>query len=136
MNVLASIGVDPIGFSKLLSSKLYAQIRLRMEYGLAINLFSSSQFQQLENNENKCTMMIYGTYGRTSTKITLHLANLPTMNERVCILPTQFFFRFLYVPDDSLLGFFSHMYSTLESISGLTSLKLPFGNICLLFMTT
>lgn len=47
--------------------------------------------------------MIYGAHNRSSTKMMLHLANLPTMIERVNILQAQFLFRFLYVPDDSLL---------------------------------
>lgn len=35
----------------------------------------------------------------------LHLANLPTMTERLNILQAQFLFRSLYVPNDSFLGY-------------------------------
>lgn len=106
MNMLTSIGVNPTGFSKLLSSRFYAQIvRSQMEYSLAINLFSNSQLRRLEDTQNKCIQKIYGAHDRSSTKVMLHLAKLPTMNERVRILQAQFLFRSLYVPGDSLLGY-------------------------------
>lgn len=116
MNVLTSIGVNSTGFSKLLSSRFYAQIvRPQMEYGLAINLFSNSQLQQLEYTQNRCIWMIYSAHDCSSTKVMLHLANLPTMNERVRILQAQFLFRSLYVPDDSLLG---HLLPHVQHIRG------------------
>lgn len=43
MNLLTSIGVNPSGFDKLLSTRFYMQIvRAQMEYGIAINRFTSS----------------------------------------------------------------------------------------------
>lgn len=50
MNILKSIGLNPSGFSRLLSSRSYAQIvRSQMEYGLAINLLFHSQLKRLED---------------------------------------------------------------------------------------
>lgn len=76
-----------------------------MEYGLTINLFSNFQLQTLEYTQNRCITMIYGTRNRSSIKLMLHLVNLPTMNERVCILQAQFLFCSLNVPDNSLLDY-------------------------------
>lgn len=106
MNILKSIGLNPPGFSRLLSSRSYAQIvRPQMEYGLAINLLFHSQLKRLEDTQNKCMWMIYGAHDCSSTKVMLHLANLPTMTERLNILQAQFLFRSLYVPNDSFLGY-------------------------------
>lgn len=50
MNILKPIRLNPIGFSKLLSSMFYAQIvRPQMEYELTIDLFSHSQLKRLED---------------------------------------------------------------------------------------
>ncbi|ORE19887.1 hypothetical protein BCV71DRAFT_242540 [Rhizopus microsporus] len=90
MNVVNSVEISPTGFSKPLSPRFYTQIvRPQMEYGLAINPLSHSLF----------------THDRSSIKVILHLANLPAMIKRVNILQAQFLFRFLYVPDNSLLGY-------------------------------
>ncbi|KAG1522961.1 hypothetical protein G6F52_005411 [Rhizopus delemar] len=104
MNVLSSIGVNPSGFSKLLCSRFYAQIvRPQMEYGIAINCFNHSQLKSLEEAQDKCICKIYGASRKTSTKVMLHLAKLPTMRERVAILQAQFLFRSLSLPEDTLL---------------------------------
>ncbi|KAG1491690.1 hypothetical protein G6F52_013438 [Rhizopus delemar] len=104
INVLSSIGVNPSGFSKLLCSRFYAQIvRPQMEYGIAINCFNHSQLKSLEEAQDKCICKIYGASRKTSTKVMLHLAKLPTMRERVAILQAQFLFRSLSLPEDTLL---------------------------------
>ncbi|KAG1587637.1 hypothetical protein G6F47_010874 [Rhizopus delemar] len=104
MNVLSSIGVNPSGFSKLLCSRFYAQIvRPQMEYGIAINCFNHTQLKSLEEAQDKCICKIYGASRKTSTKVMLHLAKLPTMKERVAILQAQFLFRSLSLPEDTLL---------------------------------
>ncbi|EIE79794.1 hypothetical protein G6F46_013003 [Rhizopus delemar] len=104
MNVLSSIGVNPSGFSKLLCSRFYAQIvRPQMEYGIAINCFNHTQLKSLEEAQDKCICKIYGASRKTSTKVMLHLAKLPTMRERVAILQAQFLFRSLSLPEDTLL---------------------------------
>ncbi|KAG1569857.1 hypothetical protein G6F48_002230 [Rhizopus delemar] len=104
MNVLSSIGVNPSGFSKLLCSRFYAQIvRPQMEYGIAINCFNHSQLKSLEEAQDKCICKIYDASRKTSTKVMLHLAKLPTMRERVAILQAQFLFRSLSLPEDTLL---------------------------------
>ncbi|EIE91862.1 hypothetical protein RO3G_16573 [Rhizopus delemar RA 99-880] len=104
INVLSSIGVNPSGFSKLLCSRFYAQIvRPQMEYGIAINCFNHSQLKSLEEAQDKCIYKIYGASRKTSTKVMLHLAKLPTMRERVAILQAQFLFRSLSLPEDTLL---------------------------------
>ncbi|KAG1152232.1 hypothetical protein G6F37_002254 [Rhizopus arrhizus] len=55
MNVLTSVGVNPNGFDRLLSTRFYAQIvRARLEYGLAINQLTASQIKVLEDAQNEC----------------------------------------------------------------------------------
>ncbi|KAL1929636.1 hypothetical protein VTP01DRAFT_1774 [Rhizomucor pusillus] len=106
MNFLNSIGVNLSGFSKLLSSRFYAHIvRPQLEYGLAINTFCNSELKQLEDTQNKCMRKIYGTHDRSSPKVILHIANLPTMVERVHILQAQFLFHSLTASEDTLLGY-------------------------------
>ncbi|KAG1464530.1 hypothetical protein G6F46_001259 [Rhizopus delemar] len=104
MNVLSSIGINPSGLSKLLCSRFYAQIvRPQMEYGIAINCFNHTQIKSLEEAQDKCIYKIYGASRKTSTKVMLHLAKLPTMRERVAILQAQFLFRSLSLPEHTPL---------------------------------
>jgi hypothetical protein len=74
-----------------------------MEYAIAINCFNHTQLKTLEEAQNKCIHKIYGASGKTSTKVMLHLAKLPTMKERIAILQAQFLFRSLSLPKDTLL---------------------------------
>ncbi|CEG79965.1 hypothetical protein RMATCC62417_14367 [Rhizopus microsporus] len=105
MNMLSSVGVNPSGFSKLLCTRFYAHIvRPQLEYGLAINRFTVSQFHTLEEAQNNCIKKIYGARGKASTKVMLYMPKLPLMPERASILQVQFFFRSLYLPEDALLA--------------------------------
>jgi hypothetical protein len=80
MNALSSIGVNTSGFSKLLCSQFYAQIvRPQIEYDIAINCLNHTQLKTLEEAQGKCIRKIYGASRKTSTKVMLHLAKLPTM---------------------------------------------------------
>jgi hypothetical protein len=104
MSVLMSIGVNPAGFSRLLSTRFYAHIvRSQLEYGLTINRFTSTQLKALEDVQDTCIRKIYGARGMSSTQVVLHLAKLPLMKERVHILQAQFLFRSLHLPSDALL---------------------------------
>ncbi|KAG1497751.1 hypothetical protein G6F46_003661 [Rhizopus delemar] len=78
-------------------------VRPQMEYGIAINCFNHTQLKSLEEAQDKCICKIYGESRKTSTKVMLHLAKLPTMRERVAILQAQFLFRSLSLPEDTLL---------------------------------
>ncbi|KAG1625268.1 hypothetical protein G6F44_012699 [Rhizopus delemar] len=104
MNVLKSIGINPSGFSRLLSTRFYAHIvRSQLEYGLAINRFTNTQLKSIEDAQDTCIRKIYGARGNASTKMMLHLAKLPLRADRVHILQTQFLYRSLRLPDDALL---------------------------------
>ncbi|KAG1140136.1 hypothetical protein G6F37_009282 [Rhizopus arrhizus] len=104
MNVLTSVGVNPNGFDRLLSTRFYAQIvRARLKYGLAINQLTASQIKVLEDAQNECLRRIYGASKRASTKVMRHLSRLPTMKERLNILQAQFLFRSFTLPEDALL---------------------------------
>ncbi|EIE81601.1 hypothetical protein RO3G_06306 [Rhizopus delemar RA 99-880] len=74
-----------------------------MEYGIATNYFNHTQLKSLEEAQDKCICKIYCAPRKTSTKVMLHLAKLPTMRERVAILQAQFLFRSLSLPEDTLL---------------------------------
>lgn len=70
MNVLNTIGVNPIGFSQMLSTRFYANIvRLQIVYGPAINIFTSFQLKRLADTQNKYIRKIYGIHDRLSTKV-------------------------------------------------------------------
>lgn len=70
MNILNTIKVNPTGLSKILSSGLYANIvRLRIVYGLVIDIFTSLQLKRLADTQNKRIRKIYGTHDRSSTKV-------------------------------------------------------------------
>ncbi|EIE76661.1 hypothetical protein RO3G_01365 [Rhizopus delemar RA 99-880] len=68
-----------------------------------MNVLSSIGLKSLEEAQDKCICKIYGASRKTSTKVMLHLAKLPTMRERVAILQAQFLFRSLSLPEDTLL---------------------------------
>jgi len=74
-----------------------------MKHGIAINCFNHTQLKTLEEAQNKCIHKIYGASGKTSIKVMLHLAKLPTVKERITILQAQFLFRSLSLPEDTLL---------------------------------
>jgi hypothetical protein len=86
MNVLMSIGFNPAGFSRLLSTRFYAHIvRSQLEYGLATDHFTSTQLKALEDVQDRYIRKIYDVHGKASTKVMLHLAKLPLMTEQVHI---------------------------------------------------
>ncbi|KAG1563701.1 hypothetical protein G6F45_011756 [Rhizopus arrhizus] len=104
MNVLNSIGINPSGFSRLLSTRFSAHIvRPQLEYGLAINRFNNTQLKSIEDVQDTCLRKIYGAREKTFTKVMPHLAKLPLMADRVHILQAQFLYRSLRLPDDALL---------------------------------
>ena len=104
MRQLVTLGVNKNGLDYLLSTSFYAQIvRPQLEYGLAITTFNSREIQALENCQNQCIRQIFGGRPFTSTKVMLHLANLPNMKDRISILQAQFLFRTSSLPDDALL---------------------------------
>ena len=54
MNILTSVGVNPNGFDRLMSTRFYAKIiRARLEYGLAINRLDAFQIKVLEDAQNE-----------------------------------------------------------------------------------
>ncbi|CEP13597.1 hypothetical protein [Parasitella parasitica] len=106
MKQLASLGVNKYGFDYLISTRFYAQIvRPQLEYGLAITSFNLREIRSIENCQNQCMRQIFGGRPFTSTKkVMLHIANLPTMKDRISILQAQFLFRSSSLPDDALLS--------------------------------
>ncbi|CEG73599.1 hypothetical protein RMATCC62417_08949 [Rhizopus microsporus] len=87
MRQLVTLGVNKNGLDYLLSTRFYAQIvRPQLEYGPAITTFNSREIQALENCQNQCIRQIFGGRPFTSTKVMLHLANLPNMKDRISIL--------------------------------------------------
>jgi hypothetical protein len=104
MNSLASLGVNPSGFSRLTALRFYTQIvRAQLEYGLVISSFISHQITQLEKTQNSHIRRIYGGSKNSSIKVMRHFARLPSMQERLHILQTRFFWRAQSLPDSSLL---------------------------------
>ncbi|ORE03879.1 hypothetical protein BCV72DRAFT_337682 [Rhizopus microsporus var. microsporus] len=104
MNLLTSIGFNLSGFSRLLSIRFYAHIvRSQLEYGLAINRFTSTQLKALENVQNRCICKICDARGKAFTKVMLHLAKLPLMTERVHIFQAHLLFRSPHLPNNGLL---------------------------------
>ncbi|KAG1647047.1 hypothetical protein G6F44_000217 [Rhizopus delemar] len=104
MNVLKSIGINPSGFYRLLSTRFYAHIvRPQLEYGLAINRFTITQLKSIEDVQDTCIRKIHGTRGKTCTKLMLHIAKLPLMADQVHISQAQFLYRSLHLSDDALL---------------------------------
>lgn len=105
MNQLTMIGLNPNGFGQLIATRFYKQIvRAQLEYGLAISKVTSLLSDKLEDAQNICLRSIFGGSSRSSIKVMLHLAKLPTMTERIHILQAQFLLRSLSLPDDTLLA--------------------------------
>ncbi|CEG84184.1 hypothetical protein RMATCC62417_18027 [Rhizopus microsporus] len=67
------------------------------------NLDTLREIQSLENCQNQCISQIFGGRPFTSTKVMLHLTNLPNMKDRISILQAQFLFRASFLQDDALL---------------------------------
>jgi hypothetical protein len=103
MNLLATIGVNPYGFNKFLSNCLYTQmVHAEMKYGLAINRFTSSQIKAMEDVQVTYLCQIYGVKHHTSTKVMYHVAQLPSMRERINILPIQLLLYSFFLSEDKL----------------------------------
>ncbi|KAG1582842.1 hypothetical protein G6F48_008896 [Rhizopus delemar] len=101
---LITLVVHKNGLNYLLSARFYAQIvRPKLEYGLAITTFNLREVQSLENRQNHCIHQIFGGRSFTSTKVMLHLANLPNLKVRISILQAQFLFRASSLSDDALV---------------------------------
>ncbi|CDH56230.1 hypothetical protein RO3G_07988 [Lichtheimia corymbifera JMRC:FSU:9682] len=104
MRTLETLGCNPRGFPRLLAIRLYQQfIRPKMEYGLAITHFNKDQLKRLEQAQDQCLRRIFGGHRTSSTKVFRHMANLPTMHDRVSILGAKFLIRAFSLPDDALL---------------------------------
>ncbi|KAG2209371.1 hypothetical protein INT46_002614 [Mucor plumbeus] len=101
---MTSIGVNKKGIDKLISTRFYNQIvRPQLEYGLAISTFNLRNIRELENCQNQCLRQIFGGRPYTSTKVMLHITNLPSIKDRIAILQAKFIYKSLSLPDDSLL---------------------------------
>lgn len=61
----------------------------QFEYGLAVNIFISSQIIQFENTQEYCLRSIFGDSWRSLVNNMLQLVKLPTMKERINILQAQ-----------------------------------------------
>lgn len=108
MNQLSAIGLNPTGFIPLLATRFYAQIvRAQLEYGLAITKVTSFLSNQMGDAQHACIRRIFGGSRNSSTTVMLHMANLPTMQERAYSLQSQFLLRTYTLPDDGLL---SHLF--------------------------
>ncbi|KAL1932592.1 hypothetical protein VTP01DRAFT_8270 [Rhizomucor pusillus] len=104
MRTFHSISVLPTGLGRLLCSRLYSQfIRPKMMYGLAICTFNKKHRQILESAQSTCLRMIYGAHHKSSTVVMAHLANLPSMTERITILQAKLLLRAYNLPGDALL---------------------------------
>lgn len=128
MNMMSSIGINPSGFSKLLSTRFYTHIvHSQVEYGLAINRFTSSQLYALEEAQGICIWRTYSARGKISTKVMLHLSRLPPMSERVSILQAQFLFRsYIYLKIRYSVGY-CLLFNVLEVINSISCLGPRFG---------
>ena len=104
MRTLRTIGCNPHGFPRHLAVKIYKQfIRPRFEYGLAIAPFLKKEIQQVEKGQDQCLRYIFGGHSKSSTIVFRHMANLPTMDERIHTLGAKYLSRAFYLPDDALL---------------------------------
>lgn len=104
MNQLAILGINPNGFNQLLAARFYKQIvRVQLEYGLAISKVTSFLLNKLKNVQNTCLRRIFDGSCKSSVKVMLQLAKLPTMTERTNILQAQFLLRSLSLLDDNFL---------------------------------
>jgi hypothetical protein len=100
----SSLGLNPAGFPKLLSSRLYQQfLRPQLEYGLAILDIGKTLAKLLDKAQDTSLRRIYGAHSRSSTKVMKHLAKLPSMYQRTQILRFKFLCRTQWIPDDCLL---------------------------------
>ncbi|SAL98890.1 hypothetical protein [Absidia glauca] len=106
MNVMASLGLNNSGFTKLLSSRIYQQfLRPQMEYGLAITpLTKTLVTKKLEQAQNDSIRRFYGAHSLSSTVIMRHLARIPSMQARVDLLRFKYLHRIATLPADSLLS--------------------------------
>lgn len=105
MNLLKSLGVNPSGFDRLLSLRLYTQIcRAHLEYGLAITSFNYSQKAAFESFQNQAIRGIFGGSPNSSVLIMRHLTRLPSMQERIAILQARYLLRSLNLPPDTLMS--------------------------------
>jgi hypothetical protein len=88
-----------------LSAKLYAAfIRPKLEFGLSISWFLKRHLRLLEKAQNQCLRLAFGGHRTSSVVVFRHLANLPTMEERVDILTGKMLWRvYTQLPDDTLL---------------------------------
>ncbi|KAJ8655018.1 hypothetical protein O0I10_009223 [Lichtheimia ornata] len=104
MRTLETLGCNPRGLPRLLAIRLYQQfIRPKMEYGLAITPSTKGQLKKLEQAQDQCLRWIFGGHSKSSTKAFRHMANLPTMQDRVTNLGAKFLVRAFSLPDDALL---------------------------------
>ncbi|KAG1179024.1 hypothetical protein G6F70_004398 [Rhizopus microsporus] len=104
MNQLSAIGVHPKDFSPLLDIRFYSHIvRAQLEYGLTITRITTFLSKQSEDVQNAYLRQIFGGSHTSATTVMLHMSKLPTMQERVYAMRSQFLLRSLTLPEDALL---------------------------------
>ena len=91
---MASIGVRAQCLGKLLCTHLYRQfLRPKMEYGLAITIFTKKEYQGLKVTQNSCLFKIYGTKTDHSVTVIHHISKLEYMKDGVITLQARFISR-------------------------------------------
>lgn len=104
MRVLHNLGCSPAGFPRHLAVRLYKQfIRPKFEYGLAITRFRKKDVKLFDRAQDRCLRMLFGGHATSSTLVFRHMADLPTMGERIAILGAKFLLRLQELPSDALL---------------------------------
>ncbi|OBZ85225.1 hypothetical protein A0J61_06720 [Choanephora cucurbitarum] len=82
-----TISVNKSGFSQLTYSRLYVHmVRPQLEYGFAINTINSKALKLFESCQYRCICRIFGGRSSSSTKVMLHITNLPRVQEHTHIL--------------------------------------------------
>ncbi|KAG2190904.1 hypothetical protein INT47_004828, partial [Mucor saturninus] len=104
MHRIHQIGARTNGFSLLLSITIYKQfIRPKIEYGLCISNFKTTNFAALERLQDDCLRMIVGGFTNSSVKSLRVMVNLPSMVERWYTLNSKYLIRSDSLPSDSLI---------------------------------
>jgi hypothetical protein len=102
---LGKVGVNPTGFNRHTCVSLYkAFVRPKMEYGLAITVFSNTHVAALQKAQDNSLRQIFGGYKSSSTQVMHVLANLPSMASRITSLGAKYLVRALSLPRDSMIA--------------------------------
>jgi hypothetical protein len=102
---LQPLGFASASFSRLTAAKLYTTfIRPKFEYGLAISLLLKQHLTVLEKAQDTCLRLAFGGHRTSSTAVFKHMANLPSMSNRVELLLYKMVVRVQELPNDTLLA--------------------------------